>query len=125
VSIIKPAHLFCLAVLLAGCSRAPERPPAPDAGQAAAQISERQGLDLLMAALKKHKVADLDCLGMMTESEPGAGGKAAQWEYAAREIHNERCGGDPQTSPVRDRYRVTATGKIFVYDAAEGEYHPL
>ena len=125
MSIIKPAHLFCLAVLLAGCSRAPELPRTPDAGQAAAQISERQGLDLLMAALKQHQVADLDCLGMMTESEPGAGGKAAQWEYAAREIHNERCGGDPAISHVRDRYRVTAAGKVFVYDAAEADYRPL
>lgn len=121
MSIIKPAHLFCLAVLLAGCSRAPERPPAP----AATQITERQGLDLLMAALKKNKVPDLDCVGMITESESPAGAKAEEWEFAAHEIHNARCGGDPGTSPVRDRYRVTAAGKIFVYNAAEADYQPM
>jgi len=121
VSIIQPAHLFCLAVLLAGCSRAPERPPAP----AAAQITEQQGLDLLMATLKKNKVPDLDCVGMMTESDPPAGGKAKEWDFAAHEVHDARCGGDPQTAPVRGRYRVTAAGKVLEYDIAEGEYRPL
>jgi hypothetical protein len=116
--------ILVLAVLAAGCSRAPDKPPARHAA-APQQVSEQQALDLLVKQLKAHRVADLDCLGFMDESDHPANGKADQWDFAAHEIHDERCGGDPGVSPVRNRYRVDATGKVLVYNAAEADYVPL
>ena len=80
---------------------------------------------LLEAALKEHQVADLECLGFSSESEVPAGSKAAVWEFAAREIHDEKCGGDPSVSHVRDRYKVSSNGDISVYDVASDEYTAL
>jgi cytochrome c len=114
---IRFAALFVLAVLAAGCSRT-----SPDAPK---QLSEQQALDLLVKQLKAHRVADLECLSFMDESDHPSNGKAAQWDFAAHEIHNARCGGDPGVSPVRDRYRIDAAGKVLVYNAAETDYAPL
>jgi hypothetical protein len=75
--------------------------------------------------LKRHQVAGLECLGFVSESDAPAGSKAAVWDIAAREIHNGKCGGDPSVAPVRDRYRVSSTGEVFVYDAASDEYAAL
>lgn len=47
---------------------------------------------------------------------------AEQWEFAVHEVHNEKCGGAPGVSPVRDRYEVDSAGKVKVYNAAEGEF---
>ncbi|MCS0629547.1 hypothetical protein NX786_09395 [Telluria mixta] len=119
------ASIIVLAVLAAGCSRSsPDSPPARHAA-APEQVSEQQALDLLVKQLKAHRVADLDCLSFMDESDHPANGKADQWDFAAHEIHNERCGGDPGVSPVRDRYRLDAAGKVLVYNAAEADYVPL
>ena len=118
------AQVIVLAVLAAGCSRSAPDQPVRHVNPPR-QISEQQALDLLVTQLKAHRVADLDCLSFMTESDAPANGKAVQWEFAAHEIHNERCGGDPGVSPVRDRYQVKASGKILVYNAAEGEFAPF
>jgi hypothetical protein len=115
------ALVVMLVVLAAGCSRSSDAPPARHVA-APNQISEQQALDLLLKQLKAHRVQDLDCLSFMSESDAPADAKAAQWEFAAREIHNERCGGDPAVSPVRDRYRVDAAGEVLVYNAAEADY---
>ena len=118
---LRYALVVVLAVLAAGCSRsAPDKPVRHAA--APRQISERQALDLLVKRLKAHKVEDLDCLSFMSESDPPANARAAQWEFAAHEIHDERCGGDPGVAPVRDRYRVDAAGKVLVYNVAEADY---
>lgn len=129
MSCTKRASLFILAALLFACSRSPQPPqevPAPKATaskQAASkEITESQALDLLLAALKRRKVADLDCLEFMAETDDPAVLKAEQWEFAAHEIHDQRCGGDPAVSPVRDRYQVSSAGKVKVYNAAEGEF---
>lgn len=45
------------------------------------------------------------------------------YEIAIQEKHVEGCGGDPQTSPIRDRFMVSGTGDITqVYDSVNGEY---
>lgn len=120
---------WAFAALLLGCSRSPQPPqeaPAPKATvskQAASnEITENQALDLLLAALKKRKVADLDCLTFDAEDDNPPGSKAEQWEFAAREIHNEKCGGDPAVSHVRDRYEISSAGNVMVYNVAEGEF---
>ena len=42
---------------------------------------------------------------------------------AVREKHDATCGGDPDVSPIIDRFRVTlATGHIEFYDALEDEW---
>ena len=117
---VRFVSLILLAALAAGCSRsAPE--PARHVNPPK-QLSEQQALDLLVKELKAHRVPDLDCLGFMDESDHPPNAKAAEWEFAAHEIHDQRCGGDPGVSPVRDRYQVKASGKILVYNAADAEF---
>lgn len=125
---IKRTFLFFFAALLLGCSR-PTPPPQelPEKAKvskhvASKQITETEALDILFSALKQHNVADLDCLAFVTESNYPSVPKAAKWEFAAREIHNEKCGGDPDVMPVRDRYEVSSTGRIMIYNAVNGEY---
>lgn len=125
---MKHVPLLVLAAMAVACSRTPEPPAranAPSADKRAAasgRISEQQALALLVSQLKAHKVADLDCLTFASETDAPANGKAERWEFAAREIHDARCGGDPAISHVRDRYAVSATGSVQVYDAAEADY---
>ena len=46
-----------------------------------------------------------------------------QFDIAIRERHTGRCGGDPHTSPVVDRFRVIrGSGRILWYDPVDGEY---
>jgi hypothetical protein len=41
------------------------------------------------------------------------------------EKHNAKCGGDPETNPVVDRYRVRrASGEIELYDAVNDRWNP-
>lgn len=131
-SIMKRSNLFFLCWLLLGCSPSPQPPnqasaPKAKAANAAArdQITEKQALDLLLSSLKQHKIAGLDCLAFVAEDTSPNQLKAARWEFAAREIHNDRCGGDPAVAPVRDRYAVSASGKVLVYNAAEADYTDL
>jgi hypothetical protein len=53
--------------------------------------------------------------------------KQTGWvDVALHEEHNAQCGGDPQTFPVLDRFRVqVATGLILWYDSASDEYQPF
>ena len=132
MSLVKSASFFSLAVILAGCSPSTQPPrasaaPSPVASNAAAlaEISEDRAVMLLEAALKEHQVAGLECLGFSSESEVPAGSKAAVWEFAAREIHDEKCGGDPSISHVRDRYKISSNGDVSVYDVASDEYTAL
>lgn len=129
----KATVLFCTAVLLLGCSRSPAPPPVASAHTPVAsktpaavkQITEEQAFKLLTSKLKERKKdANLACLSFVIENDP-TGGSGGDWEYGAREIHNEKCGGDPQTSPLIARYQVTAAGKVLLYDFPSGEYGPF
>ena len=47
-------------------------------------------------------------------------------DIAVRQQHDQTCGGDPDTSPVVDRFRVNkATGAIQWYDIDSDEYWPF
>jgi hypothetical protein len=129
---LRIASLLVLTALQAGCSRTPDRPNAPSGAthlakhtQADKTISQDKALELLISELKARKTPDLDCLAFQNESEQPAQSKAQLWDFAAREVHNARCGGDPAVLPIRDRYQISSAGKVWVYDAVTGQYNRL
>jgi len=59
------------------------------------------------------KTEFLDCVMYMTEETTDA-----YFQFVLREKHNTKCGGDPETSLIVDRYRVyRRTGKIERWEA--------
>jgi hypothetical protein len=82
-------------------------------------LNEDAALALLERTLKHDHVYErrisLDCSAHGTEETPNA-----YCEFVLREIHNAKCGGDPETSPAIDRYRVyRQSGKFKQWKAAE------
>jgi hypothetical protein len=94
------------------------------AGSRSHLLNEDAALDVLQRTLKRDRVYEkrisLDCIAYSTEETT-----KAYFEFVLREIHNARCGGDPETSPAIDRYRVhRASGKIEQWEATEDTWHP-
>ena len=57
----------------------------------------------------------LDCVDLILEASEGR-----YYEYAVRERHEGKCGGDPEVAPIVDRYRVPKQGgKIQIYDVVQ------
>jgi hypothetical protein len=78
--------------------------------------SEEAALNLLLRTLKHDHVYDkrisLNCVTFDTEEKT-----SAYFQVVLRENHTAKCGGDPDTSPVVDRYRVyRRSDKIELYD---------
>jgi hypothetical protein len=75
-------------------------------------MDEDAALTLLERTLKHdgvyaHRIS-LNCVTYGTEETTGA-----YFQFVLRENHNAKCGGDPETRPVVDRYRVyRRSGKI-------------
>ena len=93
------------------------------AGSRSRPLSEDAALDLLDRTLKRDRVYEkrisLDCIAYGTEETTNA-----YFEFVLREIHNAKCGGDPEMSHVLDRYRVyRRSGKIEQYEVAQDEWH--
>jgi len=90
-------------------------------------LGEDAALALLDRTLKHDRVyanrISLDCVSYGTEETTNA-----YFEFVLREIHNAKCGGDPETSHVLDRYRVyRRSGKIErcqPIDDSWHRYHP-
>jgi hypothetical protein len=87
-------------------------------------LDEDAALALLERTLKRDRVYEkrisLDCVAYRTEETTNA-----YFEFVLREIHNAKCGGDPQTSPAIDRYRVYRhSGKIEQWEATEDKWQP-
>lgn len=136
---VRSGALLSLALLLAACKPAAEAPavssdaaaapaasstPAttagtttPDAGTTAASD---HALALLMDRLQHDKVYPDNCVSVMADDDDD--GSDGGFDFAVRERHGDGCPGDPQTSPVRDRYQVGTDGRIGWYDITEGEY---
>ncbi len=79
-------------------------------------LTEDAALNLLLHTVKHDNVyakrISFDCVSFETEETT-----RTYFEVALRENHKAKCGGDPDTSPVIDRYRVNrASGKIERYD---------
>jgi hypothetical protein len=75
-------------------------------------LDENAALAVLERTLKRdgvytHRIS-LDCVSYSTEETTDA-----YFQFVLRENHNAKCGGDPETSPVVDRYRVyRRSGKL-------------
>jgi hypothetical protein len=68
-------------------------------------LDESAALDLLERTLKHdhiyaHRIS-WDCISYITEEAT-----SAYFQFVLRENHKAKCGGDPETSPAIDRYRV-------------------
>lgn len=88
------------------------------AGSPSRSLNEDAALDLLQRTLKRDHVYEkrisLDCTAYGTEETTDA-----YFEFVLREIHNAKCGGDLETSPAIDRFRVyRRSGKIEQWEAA-------
>jgi hypothetical protein len=99
-------------------------PLVAQAGLQSRPLNEDAALDLLQRTLKRDHVyakrISLDCISYGTEETT-----KAYFEFVLREIHNAKCGGDPETSPAVDRYRVYRdSGKITQWEPAEDKWHP-
>jgi hypothetical protein len=84
----------------------------------AGALNEDAALNLLLRTLTRDhayaKRISLDCVTFDTEETT-----RIYFEIALREKHGAKCGGDPDMSPVVDRYRVNrASGKIELYEVA-------
>ncbi len=85
-------------------------------------LNEDAALKLLLRTLTHDHVyakrISLDCVTFGTEETT-----KEYFQFLLRENHTEKCGGDPDTSPVVDRYRVhRASGKIELYEAAKDSW---
>ena len=92
-------------------------------------ITEQTAFEWLLIALKQHKVANLDCLNFRGESNENndiaEDDVASVWDFAAIEVHDTICRGDPNIAHVRDRYQIYSDGSVMVYDARNADYKPL
>lgn len=87
-------------------------------------LDEDAALALLERTLNHDRVythrISLDCITYRTEETTDT-----YFQFVLREIHNAKCGGDPETSPVVDRYRVyRRSGKIEWLERIEGDWRP-
>ena len=94
------------------------------AGARSQPLNEDAALDLLQRTLKRNRVYEkrisLECVSYGTEETT-----KTYLEFVLREIHNGKCGGDPETSPAIDRYRVyRRSGKIQQWRSAEDKWGP-
>ena len=94
------------------------------AGPRSRVMDEDAALALLEQTLKHdgvyaHQIS-LNCITYGTEETTDA-----YFQFVLRENHNAKCGGDPETSPVVDRYRVyRKLGKIEWLDRVEDNWQP-
>jgi hypothetical protein len=87
-------------------------------------LNEDEALNVLVHTLQRDHVYDkrisLDCVTFDTEETT-----RIYFQVALREKHNKKCGGDPDTSPVIDRYKVNrASGRMEWYAATEDTWKP-
>jgi hypothetical protein len=87
-------------------------------------LDEDAALAVLERTLKHDRVyanrISLDCVSYGTEETT-----KAYFQFVLRENHNAKCGGDPETSPVVDRYRVYRRfGKIEWLEPIEDKWQP-
>ena len=87
-------------------------------------LDEDAALGLLVRTLKHDHVyakrISPDCVTYDTEETTDA-----YFQFALREKHDAKCGGDPETSHVVDRYRVyRRSGKIQLWEAAGDTWQP-
>ena len=87
-------------------------------------LNEDAALALLERTLKHDRVyanrISLDCVSSSTEETT-----TAYFQFVLLENHGAKCGGDPETSPVVDRYRVyRRSSKIEWLERIEDKWQP-
>ena len=87
-------------------------------------LTEDAALNILLHKLEQDHVyakrISLDCVTFDTEETT-----RTYFQVALREKHNKKCGGDPDITPVIDRYRVNrASGKLDWYDPVNDNWQP-
>jgi hypothetical protein len=97
---------------------------AVNAGPKTHSLNEDAALNLLLQTIKRDHVYDkrisLDCVTFSADETT-----RIYFEIVLRENHTAKCGGDPDTTPVVDRYRVyRASGKIEWLEAVEDKWQP-
>ena len=90
---------------------------------ASKQLTEQQALNILAELIKKDKLYNkrfsLECLIFATEKTK------ENIDVAIHEKHDGKCPGDPNTSPVVDRFRIDRTTKeIEWFDVLNSEFVP-
>lgn len=96
--------------------------PSAKAGKAKHSLNEDAALNLLLRTLERDHVYDkrisLNCVTFETEETT-----SEYFQFVLRENHTKKCGGDPEVSPMVDRYRVyRASGKIELWYAADDSW---
>ncbi|UPG88575.1 hypothetical protein L2Y96_14225 [Luteibacter aegosomaticola] len=86
--------------------------------------SEAQAETLALDAIARHHLTSLApaCLALMSEDLTNG------WSIDVHELHDEKCGGDPETSPRLFTIDVDATTGAMTTDAldpADGEMQSL
>jgi hypothetical protein len=92
------------------------------AGPASRPLSENAALGFLLRTLKHDRIyahrISLDCVTFVTEEKTDS-----YLQFVLRENHTAPCGGDPETSPVVDRYRIyRVSAKIEWLEPVEGNW---
>jgi hypothetical protein len=93
------------------------------AGPQSHRLDEDAASDLVMRTLKHDRVyakrISFGCIACGTEETTDA-----YFQFYLREIHNAKCGGDPEVSPIVDRYRVyRRSGKIERWKPIDDSWH--
>ncbi len=88
------------------------------------QMTEQEALNTLITQIQKDKLYDswttFSCLQFFTEEKTNN-----HFAFGIHEKHGGACPGDPNTSPIVDRFSVNRlTKKVQWYEPTEGEYLP-
>ncbi|PKV12806.1 hypothetical protein [Xanthomonas prunicola] len=124
---LRYALVLLAALAAAGCKQQPADPvatqPKPAVTAPAAPASDdaqTRALKMLEARLQSDHVYPDNCISLMAEE--GDAPSPDAFDFAVRERHGDGCPGDPQTSPVRDRFRVQADGTLLWYDVVNADF---
>jgi hypothetical protein len=99
-------------------------PIVAQAGPRSHPLDEDAASDLLVRTLKHDRVytkrISLGCIACGTEETTDA-----YFQFYLREIHNAKCGGAPEVSPIVDRYRVyRRSGKVERWKPTDDSWEP-
>ncbi|PPU01266.1 hypothetical protein [Xanthomonas arboricola] len=124
---LRYAALCLVALAVAGCKQQPADPaPAPPKPAVSAPAAttgndaRARALDVLETRLQNDHFYPDTCISIIAEDD--AEPAADAFDFAVRERHGNDCPGDPQTSPIRDRFRVQADGTLLWYDVVNADY---
>lgn len=118
-----PVNHIARLITAAGIAMVLVSPVGAQAGPRSRPMDEDAALALLVRTLKHDRVhakrISLDCVTYDTEETANT-----YFQFALREKHDAKCGGDPETSPVVYRYRVyRRSGKIDWWQPTDDSWH--